>query len=98
MPVQQGCLTTPSPTPPAGDLTFNPEKDTLIGANGQEITLTSPHGEELPSRGFDAGAPLATLPLNGVHASLRACEFACLHVCVRVCVPSESCVCWVLVR
>lgn len=39
----------------AGDLTFNPEKDTLVGADGQEIMLDSPFGEELPSRGFDPG-------------------------------------------
>ncbi|KAF5840054.1 mitochondrial aconitate hydratase [Dunaliella salina] len=37
----------------AGDLTFNPEKDTLIGADNQEITLNSPYGEELPKAGFD---------------------------------------------
>jgi len=39
----------------AGDLTFNPEKDTLIGADNQEITLNSPYGEELPKAGFDPG-------------------------------------------
>lgn len=39
----------------AGDLTFNPEKDTLIGAEGNEITLSPPTGEELPSQGFDPG-------------------------------------------
>lgn len=39
----------------AGDLTFNPEKDTLIGADGTEITLNPPAGDELPSKGFDPG-------------------------------------------
>lgn len=39
-----------------GDLTFNPEKDTLIGADGKEVMLSPPSGDELPSRGFDAGA------------------------------------------
>lgn len=39
----------------AGDLTFNPEEDTLIGADGKEIKLDAPFGDELPSKGFDAG-------------------------------------------
>ena len=39
----------------AGDLTFNPEEDTLVGADGKEIKLESPFGDELPEKGFDAG-------------------------------------------
>ena len=39
----------------AGDLTFNPEKDTLVGADGREIMLQPPSGDELPSKGYDAG-------------------------------------------
>ncbi|WIA23228.1 hypothetical protein OEZ85_000001 [Tetradesmus obliquus] len=39
----------------AGDLTFNPEKDTLVGADGKEISLDSPFGDELPAAGFDPG-------------------------------------------
>ncbi len=39
----------------AGDLSFNPEKDTLVGADGKEIMLSAPTGDELPSRGFDPG-------------------------------------------
>lgn len=39
----------------AGDLSFNPETDQLIGADGKPFKLASPYGEELPSRGFDAG-------------------------------------------
>jgi aconitate hydratase len=39
----------------AGDLTFNPEKDTLVGADGKEILLQPPSGDELPARGFDPG-------------------------------------------
>lgn len=39
----------------SGDLTFNPEKDTLVGADGKEITLESPFGDELPAAGFDPG-------------------------------------------
>ena len=40
----------------AGDLTFNPEEDTLVGADGKEIRLEPPHGDELPPKGFDHGA------------------------------------------
>ena len=39
----------------AGDLTFNPEQDTLVGADGKEIFLDPPTGVELPSKGFDPG-------------------------------------------
>jgi aconitate hydratase len=39
----------------AGDLTFNPEKDTLVGADGQEVRLDAPDGDELPEKGFDPG-------------------------------------------
>lgn len=39
----------------AGDLTFNPEKDTLVGADGREVHLESPYGDELPAQGFDPG-------------------------------------------
>jgi hypothetical protein len=40
---------------PPGDLSFNPEKDTLVGADGKELLLETPHGDELPQRGFDPG-------------------------------------------
>lgn len=39
----------------AGDLTFNPEKDTLVGADGREVHLETPYGDELPAQGFDPG-------------------------------------------
>ena len=42
----------------AGDLTFNPLKDTLKLPDGTEVMLEEPQGEELPSKGFaveDAG-------------------------------------------
>ncbi|MCE3282587.1 MAG: aconitate hydratase [Chitinophagaceae bacterium] len=42
----------------AGDLTFNPLKDTLTNENGEEVLLDEPSGHELPARGFaveDAG-------------------------------------------
>ena len=31
-------------------------QDTLVGADGKEIKLHAPTGDELPSRGFDPGA------------------------------------------
>lgn len=49
----------------AGDLTFNPEEDTLIGADGKEIKLDAPFGDELPSKGFDAGQA-SSLLCNGM--------------------------------
>lgn len=39
----------------AGDLTFNPEKDTLIAADGREVMLSPPEGDELPAKGYDPG-------------------------------------------
>ena len=42
----------------AGDLTFNPMKDTLTNEEGQQVMLDEPRGLELPPRGFaveDAG-------------------------------------------
>jgi len=37
----------------AGDLTFNPITDTLINDEGKEIKLIPPHGDELPTKGFE---------------------------------------------
>lgn len=39
----------------AGDLTFNPVTDTLIGADGKPFKFSDPVGKELPPRGFDPG-------------------------------------------
>ncbi|MBI1869930.1 MAG: aconitate hydratase [Chlamydiae bacterium] len=39
----------------AGDLRFNPLKDTLTAPNGQKIKLTPPSAPELPSKGFVEG-------------------------------------------
>mmetsp|Transcript_2556 Transcript_2556/g.5978 ORF Transcript_2556/g.5978 Transcript_2556/m.5978 type:complete len:405 (+) Transcript_2556:2-1216(+) len=36
----------------AGDLTFNPEKDSLVGPNGAEIRLAPPRGRDLPEKGY----------------------------------------------
>ncbi|KIZ04123.1 aconitase 2, partial [Monoraphidium neglectum] len=46
----------------AGDLTFNPETDALVGADGKEVKLDSPYGDELPQKGFDAGADTYQAP------------------------------------
>lgn len=51
----------------AGDLTFNPMKDTLQNAAGQSVMLDEPKGDELPASGFDVKdngyvAPDRTLP------------------------------------
>ena len=37
----------------AGDLTFNPLKDTLTNSKGEKIKLEEPKGIELPVKGFD---------------------------------------------
>ena len=57
----------------AGDLTFNPEEDTLIGADGKEIKLDAPFGDELPGKGFDAGQMQPSLlPCSAVkYSSLK---------------------------
>ncbi|XP_071870141.1 aconitate hydratase, mitochondrial [Bombus fervidus] len=39
----------------AGRLDFNPVTDKLKGKDGKEFLLKDPFGDELPSRGFDAG-------------------------------------------
>ena len=37
----------------AGDLTFNPLKDTLTNDDGEQVKLEEPQGIELPAKGFD---------------------------------------------
>lgn len=49
----------------AGDLSFNPEKDTLVGADGKEVLLKSPFGDELPEKGFDRGVETYQAPNPG---------------------------------
>ncbi len=36
----------------AGKITFNPETDTIKDANGNDVKLNSPYGDELPELGF----------------------------------------------
>lgn len=40
----------------AGDLCFNPLKDTLVNADGEKVKLAEPVGVELPPQGFVAGS------------------------------------------
>ena len=40
----------------AGKITFNPETDTLVNDEGEEIKLVPPYGDELPGNGFKRGA------------------------------------------
>ncbi|KAF8929806.1 Aconitate hydratase mitochondrial, partial [Haplosporangium gracile] len=39
----------------AGDLTFDPTKDTLIGADGKPFRFSAPHGNALPPNGYNSG-------------------------------------------
>ena len=39
----------------AGDLTFNPLTDSLIGSDGKPFKFTDPSGNELPPKGYDPG-------------------------------------------
>ncbi len=41
----------------AGDLTFNPVKDTLINDEGKPVKLDEPSGDQFPPRGFDVKDP-----------------------------------------
>jgi aconitate hydratase len=41
----------------AGDLTFNPMKDTLVNEKGETVKLDEPTGDELPSKGFEVADP-----------------------------------------
>ncbi len=41
----------------AGDLTFNPLKDTLKNEKGEEVILDEPTGFELPPKGFAVEDP-----------------------------------------
>jgi aconitate hydratase len=41
----------------AGDLTFNPLKDTLINEDGLAVRLDEPKGDEFPPNGFDVKDP-----------------------------------------
>lgn len=46
----------------SGTLDFNPLTDSLKAKDGSEFKLDSPYGDELPSRGFDAGEDTYQVP------------------------------------
>ena len=48
----------------AGDLCFNPLKDTLVNVNGETVKLSEPVGEELPLQGFAGGSDGYIAPAN----------------------------------
>ncbi|MFN5620450.1 MAG: aconitate hydratase [Flavobacteriales bacterium] len=59
----------------AGDLTFNPITDTLVNANGEQVKLDPPSGDELPTKGFDAEDPGYQAPAadgSGVQINVAA--------------------------
>jgi aconitate hydratase len=58
----------------AGSLAFNPTVDVLVGADGQEVALAPPTGDELPSRGFDPGADTYQAPAADASASAVAVD------------------------
>ena len=49
----------------AGDLCFNPLRDTLVNRKGERVKLSEPVGEELPPRGFASGHEGYVAPSNG---------------------------------
>ncbi len=49
----------------AGDLCFNPLKDTLLNRYGEEVQLAEPQGEELPPTGFARGDEGYIAPSGG---------------------------------
>ena len=59
-----------------------PAQDTLVGADGKEIKLSAPTGDELPSRGFDPGArggPRCRRPVHGLCAIAAVLRAVALH-------------------
>jgi len=55
----------------AGDLSFNPITDTLTNNKGESVKLDSPHGDELPSRGFDVeDAGYISPAIDGSHVQV----------------------------
>lgn len=67
----------------AGDLTFNPEEDTLIGADGKEIKLDAPYGDELPGKGFETGQHPSRLCLKLLVTPV--CHACCMSM---ICLPA----------
>jgi aconitate hydratase len=58
----------------AGDMTFNPLKDTLVNENGETVHLDQPQGIELPLKGFDVDDPGYVAPAedgSGIEVIVR---------------------------
>lgn len=53
----------------AGDLRFNPLKDTIKTADGGEFKFSDPFGDELPTRGYDPGQDTYQEPPSPSEAS-----------------------------
>jgi len=51
----------------AGRLTFNPETDTLPGADGKPFKLVPPTGDSLPKKGYDPGKATYQAPPQDRH-------------------------------
>jgi hypothetical protein len=64
----------------SGTLDFNPLTDKLKAADGSEFALTTPYGDELPQRGFDAGEDTYQAP--PVDGSKVAFEETCAYYLV----------------
>lgn len=58
----------------SGRLDFDPTRDTITNADGEEITLPEPVGEELPDGGFDAGAEVFQAPSPGAQGEVVVAE------------------------
>jgi len=59
----------------AGRLDFNPQNDTLVNKNGEEVKLELPRGEELPTKGFDVKDPGYQAPAkDGSKVSVTVAE------------------------
>lgn len=46
----------------AGDITFNPESDTIPTPGGAPFKFDAPYGKELPPKGFDPGEDTFQVP------------------------------------
>ncbi|MBP6230781.1 MAG: aconitate hydratase [Paludibacteraceae bacterium] len=53
----------------AGDLCFNPLKDTLTNDKGEQVFLPEPQGDELPTKGFEVKDAGYTPPSNNPDAT-----------------------------
>lgn len=69
----------------AGDLTFNPISDTLIGADGKPFKFDNPNGNELPPRGYDPGVDTYQAPpANRSEVSVSVSPTRCVHLSINV--------------